>query len=284
MKSLEKVIKDQISKIEKNELKVIDYHNTMEIKCTCEKCGYSMVDNYRNLAYKNFKCKYCVLISKSDLIKKGDVKIEEIKGSDIYLICKNGHKYKQDRRNLLSNKYCQKCYLNSKVISKEDVIKKFKDMHGDYYKYDDFEDFKNVHSFVDITCPKGHKFSQKISNHYQGKGCPICRESLGERIISNYLKSKNIEFIRQKKFKDCVYLTYLPFDFYLPELNILIEYDGIQHFQPMKMFGGEEEFNKVQIKDKIKSKFCVDYGIKLIRISYKDNIINKINNELIVDL
>ena len=277
MKSIQKVILDHIINIERNNLKVIKYTSKYVIESKCNKCGYTLIDNYRNLSYRNLQCKYCELLSRSELVKNGDVKIEKIEGTYIYLICKNSHRYKQDRRNLLAGKYCQKCYLNNKVIPKEVVIKKFKEIHGDYYQYS-FDEFKNLHSLVNIICPKGHKFTQNISNHLQGKACPICRESIGERTISLYLSSKNLNFIRQKKFKDCIYKTQLPFDFFLPELNIAIEYDGLQHFQPLVFFGGEEEFKKLQIKDKIKTNYCLNNNIKLIRISHKENIFDKLTD------
>lgn len=275
MKDIKKVIKDRTYKIEINNLKVINYHSNSEILCKCNICGYKILDNFRNLAYSKFRCKYCELISRSELIKMGEVKIVNINGDYIELECKNGHIYKQDRRNLLSGKKCIKCYLDNKVFSKEKIISKFNDIHGDYYKYN-FNDFKNLHSAIEITCKKGHVFSQKISNHLQGKGCPICRESLGERTIANYLTRNNIDFIRQKKFDDCIYVNKLPFDFFIPILNLAIEYDGIQHFMSIRQFGGDKEFEKVKIKDKIKSDYCKINNIQLLRISYKDNIKEKL--------
>ena len=279
MKNEEKVIKDRINKIELNNLEVIDYNNNSEILCKCVNCGHRIIDNFRNLSYKNFRCKYCELQNISDLVKSGEVKVKKIEGGYIELECKNGHIYKQDRRNLLAGKRCIQCYLDNKILTKDKIIDKFKDLHGGYYNYN-FNNFKNLHSKIEITCKKGHIFSQKVSNHLQGKGCPICRESLGERIISNYLKSKNIEYIRQKKFTDCVYVNPLPFDFYIPSLNLIIEYDGIQHFEPIKQFGGDEEFEKVKIKDKIKTQYCLSKNIELFRISYKEDIIEKLSNRI----
>jgi hypothetical protein len=55
-----------------------------------------------------------------------------------------------------------------------------------------------IHTKIEITCKKNHTFTQKISNHIQGKGCPICRESLGERIISKYLEDNSISYERQR--------------------------------------------------------------------------------------
>ena len=58
MKNIEKVIVDRSYKIELNSLKVLDYRNDNEVLCRCNKCSYDLCDNYRNLSYKNFKCKY----------------------------------------------------------------------------------------------------------------------------------------------------------------------------------------------------------------------------------
>lgn len=72
----------------------------------------------------------------------------------------------------------------------------------------------------------------------------------------------------------------LPFDFYIPEQNILIEYDGQHHFEPIKGWGGEEKFKLTQENDQIKNKYCEEKNIKLLRIPYtdsKEDIINKIN-------
>ena len=78
MKNIEKVIRDRSHKIELNNLTIIDYKNDNEILCVCNKCKYDLLDKYRNLSYKNFKCKYCELLSISDLLKNNEVKIIKI--------------------------------------------------------------------------------------------------------------------------------------------------------------------------------------------------------------
>ena len=198
MKNQKKVISYRTNKIVSNNLKVISYTNENEIECSCNKCNYEIVDNYRNLSYNKFKCKYCTLIDESELIKNGSIKILKINGSLIKVKCKNNHEYVQDRRNLLAKKGCHQCYLNRKSVKKENIIDMFIKIHGKFYKYD-ISTYKTLHSKITITCKKGHTFKQKTSNHLQGKGCPICRESLGERIISNFLEKNKIQFIRQKK-------------------------------------------------------------------------------------
>lgn len=118
-------------------------------------------------------------------------------------------------------------------------------------------------------------------------GCPRCVQSHGEREITNWLLGHNVNFIPQHKFADCKDKIQLPFDFYLPDYNLCIEYDGIQHFEPVN-FGGisnEEaliKFMTTKLHDDIKNKYCSQYKINLLRISYLDNgSIDKILNNII---
>ena len=72
----------------------------------------------------------------------------------------------------------------------------------------------------------------------------------------------------------------MPFDFYLPDYNICIEYDGELHYKSIDFYGGEEELMKQQNRDNIKTQYCKDNNITLIRIPYWDlNNINKILSE-----
>ena len=77
-------------------------------------------------------------------------------------------------------------------------------------------------------------------------------------------------FKEQKTFDGCKYKRKLPFDFYLPEHNTLIEYDGKQHFKIIEYFDGRSWFMKRNHRDKLKNKYCIDNNIKLIRIPYTD--------------
>lgn len=117
----------------------------------------------------------------------------------------------------------------------------------------------------------------------QNSGCPYCIQSKGEYAIIKVLLDKNIEFSQQKTFRGCADKYLLRFDFYLPEYNLCIEYNGIQHYEQRDFFGGKSSFIDRQAKDKIKKDFCVSSGIEFIQISYKnfnaikDIILRKIN-------
>src|SRR5690606_6725556 len=95
--------------------------------------------------------------------------------------------------------------------------------------------------------------------------------------IRFYLTNKNIKFESQKKFNDCKSIRKLPFDFYLPDYNLCIEYDGIQHFEPIDFFGGINSYKNLIKRYAIKSNFCYVNGIELLRIKYNDNINDKLS-------
>lgn len=105
----------------------------------------------------------------------------------------------------------------------------------------------------------------------QTKSCGCLRSenvSSNEILIGNILKENGINFQKEKSFDSCKSVKKLRFDFYLPDYNTCIEYDGLQHFKPIAYFGGEESFNNTKKNDSIKNKYCQDNGISLIRIPY----------------
>lgn len=106
----------------------------------------------------------------------------------------------------------------------------------------------------------------------EGKGCPTCNMSCGENIVRSYLMKNKIKFSYNYTFDDCKNIKPLPFDFYLPEYNTCIEYDGEQHFKPIDIFGGAKEFYERVKRDKIKTDYCVANNITLIRIPYSQDV------------
>jgi very-short-patch-repair endonuclease len=90
------------------------------------------------------------------------------------------------------------------------------------------------------------------------------------------LIDNHITYFSQKTFEDCRNINVLPFDFYLPEFNTCIEFDGRQHFEVVDAFGGIKDFEKLKINDIIKNKYCSDNGIRLIRIKF-----NNIKNDIL---
>lgn len=122
-------------------------------------------------------------------------------------------------------------------------------------------------------------------------GCPKCRASIGEYNIAEYLDNRNIIYQRQHTFSDCVDKDLLRFDFYLPEYNLCIEFQGEQHYFPVDFRGhgekdAQERFNLLQNRDNIKRQYCKAHHIQLIEIKYLnkeyvdiENILNPILNK-----
>lgn len=133
-------------------------------------------------------------------------------------------------------------------------------------------------------CKKdGHEWMIAPSNVLLGCGCPQCKESKGERIVRQWLERNKVIYKSQYKFSDCKDKCALPFDFYLPEYNTCIEYDGGQHFFPVNFSGEgaeytEQQFKTTQYHDQIKNQYCADNGITLLRIPYFKNVEEELNN------
>ncbi|NJO59674.1 MAG: hypothetical protein HC836_15625 [Richelia sp. RM2_1_2] len=158
-------------------------------------------------------------------------------------------------------------------LTTNEFIEKAKKIHGDKYDYSAIQ-YKNNHTLVKILC-KNHGFFKQIPNsHLSGKGCARCGiiESTGSKMIDKILSIKNVFFIKEYTFNGCVNKRKLRFDFYLPDHNICIEFDGRQHFEPIEVFGGQKGFEEMQKNDYIKTIFCIKNSIKLIRVSYLDDI------------
>lgn len=169
----------------------------------------------------------------------------------------------------------------------KDIINLANKIHDNKYQYDNSilpDTFIKNKDILNIYCPKCKEWfkQQKVVHINMKGGCPICKSSRGELVINNYLKDKNIDFITQKKFPDCKLIRVLKFDFYLPDYNMCIEFDGIQHFE-VSDFSKDidrniKNFLLTQKRDAIKTQYCKDKNIKLIRISYKQ--FSKIENIL----
>lgn len=108
----------------------------------------------------------------------------------------------------------------------------------------------------------------------RGSRCPRCRESKGEKRITKYLQEQLIKFTAQYSFDECRYDRKLYFDFVVfndnNEIRCLIEYDGLQHFEAVDNWGGEDALKLIKIRDGVKNDFCRKNMIPLIRIPYWD--------------
>jgi Zn finger protein HypA/HybF involved in hydrogenase expression len=163
---------------------------------------------------------------------------------------------------------CPKCNPSGRkkrtIESLKEQILKLNTGYG--YNWESYKGYFD-NSFQ-IKCYKHGWFTQQISNHLMGQGCPKCKQSHGEKEIERFLINHGIEYETQKTFKGCKSKRMLPFDFYIPSKNLCIEYDGELHFKSVEFFGGDESLKKTMKHDKIKDNFCKKNSVNLIRISY----------------
>jgi hypothetical protein len=201
----------------------------------------------------------------------------------IKIICEEHGIFEMTPNNHISRKQgCGKCVGRYRTTN--EFIEKAKEIHGEKYDYN-LVNYIKSHNKVKILCKKHNKiFKQSSHDHLSGNGCPLCNESKGENIISKFLENKNIIYHKQYKFNDCKYKRKLPFDFYLPEYNTCIEYDGKQHFEIIEYWGGLKNFEEIKLKDKIKTDYCYNNNINLIRIKYNENILDILNEKINVNI
>lgn len=199
----------------------------------------------------------------------------------VKIICPlHGDFWQRPTNHIVSKQGCRKCN-QKKPLTTEEFIEKAKTIHGDKYDYS-LVDYKDAKTKIEIVCPVHGVFKQKINDHLYGNGCPICRESKGEKEIRLFLENNSIKYKPQYRFKDCRDKNPLPFDFYLSDYNICLEYHGKQHYEFMSFFHKTEKTYHEQIKrDDIKKEYCYNNKIKLIIISEFDDVIEILTNNLI---
>ena len=277
-----------------------DYHKTKYIKykekveIICRVKGHNSFPQTPSDHLDGHGCSECggsKKMTKEEFIEKAnkvhgvgryDYSEVDYKGSkiDVWIICHEHdepYRFPQTPNEHLQGNGCPICAGNKKLTLKE-FIEKSNKIHGigryDYSKVN----YINNRTEVVIICPnhdEPYEFPQKPTDHLSGKGCSLCCEkSKGEIKIRLFLTNHNIQFEREKRFKDCRDKYPLPFDFYISQYNICIEFDGIQHFNPSSFVYGNtsekeklENFEYIQRHDRIKNEYCKKNGITLLRFN-----------------
>jgi hypothetical protein len=284
--------KDFIARASKTHGNKYDYSKSIysgvkeKIVITCNKHG-----DFRQSAgahLQGFGCKSCsnnLKLTTQEFIKRAkeihgnkyDYSKSEYKNryEKITIGCKiHGYFFQSPVNHLYGEQGCPVCYGNFKKSSK-DFIENAIQQHGDLYDYSKV-DYSSAHSDITITCKIHGDFLQTPHNHLKGHGCPICNSSRGELKIEKWLKDNHVNYIRQKTFDDLrnpKTNKKLPFDFFIPLKNILIEYDGEQHFKCIhhgrhKMTNRELKNN--QRRDSLKTKWAKNNQVQLLRIPYTE--------------
>lgn len=159
-------------------------------------------------------------------------------------------------------KYCQKCHIRDISGQKFGKLTAIKHLGTNQYRQSEWL----------CQCDCGNTTIVTLSHLLYGGtiSCGKCVSSRGEIRLMELLNKLNIPYIPQKTFENCRFIdtnALAKFDFYLPNNNVLIEYDGEQHFQEVKNW---ESLEKVQARDAYKNQWCKENNIPLIRIPYTD--------------
>lgn len=267
------------------------FSNHIFAKSGCPKCGTNEASSKTKLSINN-------IISKANKIHNNTYDYQliteytnnSIKVPIICKICNNiFHQSISNHTHPTKPQGCPCCSTKIRIDKSRltiiDIISKANKIHNNIYDYSLITEYKNILTKVPIICKKCNNiFNQSIGNHTHKshpRGCPLCAESIGERKIKEFLENKKIKFERGMIFSNCRNINPLPFDFYLLEYDICIEYDGIQHFESVEFFGGEKTFNEQVRRDKIKTDYCKNNNIKLIRIKYTENIEQVLNQQFL---
>ena len=258
--------------------------NAIKIKCRCKKDGYTWEIKPNDLI-SGHGCPKC----SGNIRKTTEEFINELKeiNSDIEVLgeyvnnktkikvkCRvDGYIWEMTPKHLLHKHGCPKCYNDKRGDdlrkTHEQFVNELKAVNNNVEILGEYIDNKTK---IKVKCKKCNHTWNATPNNLLTKcsGCPKCNISKGEKRIAKYLDSKNIKYKTQYRFKDCKNSRTLPFDFYVPSLNVVIEYDGIQHYEIIDYFGGLDMFIYTKIHDTIKTIYCKENEIKLIRIPYWD--------------
>lgn len=241
----------------------------------CPRCGKEMMKN--NFKYSENE----ILLKVQEEHPKYKFKIINYKGSDTIFECicpKHGVFIKTYNQLRDCDIICPIC--NGRGRMYEDIVAQFHAKHKYKYTYPPFE-YINSNMKIDIMCPKHGVFKQTISHHLNGTGCPICKTSHGELFIYNYLTDKTILFYHQHILK--LKNKLLKVDFYIPDTNTYIEFNGQQHYSPVDYFGGIQAFKLQEERDLMLRNYCQQNNINLLEIRYdlsQDQIIKLLEDNL----
>ena len=220
-----------------------------EIINICNKIHKNKYD-YSKVAYKNSKTKICI-------------------------ICPNHGEFYQLASNHMKGEGCKYCsHISTSLKNKsttEKFIEKAKKIHGDKYDYSKVE-YINARTKVCIICPEHGEFWQTPYNHLLMNGCTECgrgkinKEYILKRKLKKYFEK--IDIVSEKRFK---WLGKQRIDIFFEKCNIGVEYQGMQHFKPVSIFGGENAFKKQRENDMKKYELCKKNKIKLFYFSFDIN-------------
>lgn len=233
----------------------------------CPKCGQTTCGEKQRKQAKDTFVERCKKIHGDKYTYEKVVYVDS--HTKITVTCKKHGDFETTPNRILNGSGCPKCKSENahKLLSKSTAkfIEDARRIHGDLYDYSLCQ-YYNTHTKVTIICKEHGAVEVGAGEHLHGCGCPLCSEPLGEKRIRHYLEKLGILFIRQYviRYKENNYRV----DFFIPSKNLIIEYNGAQHYMPVKLFGGAKKFHKQQRRDRNVRQYCKNNNIRLLEIPY----------------
>lgn len=250
--------------------KTITYNDYMNSKTGCVDCGHELSAAAITMSIETVKE---IVESKNNDLLKNPQDYVNVNIPNLIVTCGScGKDFITSLSSIInSGGRCSACgakyNASLRRLTTEEVIKRINSVNGNILLNP--EDYtKNNVINLKVLCACGDIFTTSICNYEAGSNrCPICtqRISKGEILVASILDKLGIEYETEKVYEDCKDKKYLPFDFYLPKYNAIIEFDGAFHFEPVF---SEESFIKTQTHDKLKNEYCKQNNIPLLRIPY----------------
>lgn len=189
------------------------------------------------------------------------------------IICPIHGKFEQYYSKHIIGRGCQSCGGSLKK-DKNNLIDYFNLVHDNLYDYSKVE-YKGMHTNITIICPKHGEFNQRPNSHYRGCGCPKCSMHISKSEFKLYNTIKDNYNIVKHSYRNKRMFNQQHLDIFIPEYNIAIEYQGIQHFKAIDFFGGEEGLVYSKERDERKRNTCIENNIKLYYFTYNKEHVPK---------
>ena len=289
----------KLAKLDKTKNKFLDYiqlHNIKliepyidtksKVKYKCLKCGYVWSTTPESIM-QGHGCAKCAshisyklttedFIEKAKQVQQDNYDYSNTKYTEanakLTIGCPRHGLFEIFPNNFIRRGICPKCSIEQRALNRrlsiKDFVEKARQVHGNKYDYSKVKYF-NRQTKISIICPTHGEFMQTPAHHLKGCGCQKCSQSHGENFVEQYLQSKNILFQQQ-------YVIHVPenirssgkiyVDFYIRPLNTIIEYNGKQHYIPIKHFGGQLTFDSQKKRDNYLRQYCLDNKIRLIEL------------------
>lgn len=205
---------------------------------------------------------------KPNIVLNGKYAGSKIKTSFKCLI--DGHVWETTPYHILHNSGCPQCanrkQSERQILSHEEYLLRLKKVTNNIIPIEKYVRNEILILHKCLKCE--YKWSVSPNSLITERvGCPKCNCTKGENRIIKFLEDNNISYVFQKKFDDLKNIDYLFFDFYVPNFNTLIEYDGEFHYIDVFKNG---DFQNAKARDKLKDEYAKKNNIKLIRIPYWD--------------